>query len=64
MRSKGLDGERVASASLPIVCYSPQADLVGGIVIGAIGIDALRHVDHKNDHLALASLPLLLVFTR
>ena len=42
------------------MCYSPQADLVGGIVIGAIGIDALRHVDHKNDHLALASLPLLL----
>jgi hypothetical protein len=42
------------------VCYSPQADLVGGIVIGAIGIDALRHVDHKDDHLALASLPLLL----
>jgi uncharacterized protein DUF6629 len=42
------------------VCYSPQADLVGGIVIGAIGIDALRHVYQRNDHLALASLPLLL----
>jgi hypothetical protein len=42
------------------MCFSPQADLVGGIAIGAIGIDALRHVDHRNDHLALASLPLLL----
>ena len=29
-------------------------------MFGAIGIDALRHVDHRNDHLALASLPLLL----
>ena len=29
-------------------------------MIGAIGIDALRHVDHQNDHLAVASLPLLL----
>jgi hypothetical protein len=42
------------------VCYSPQADLIGGIAIGAIGIDALRHVDHRSDHVALASLPLLL----
>ena len=29
-------------------------------MVGAIGMDALRHVDHRNDHLALASLPLLL----
>jgi len=42
------------------VCYSPQADLIGGIAIGAIGIDALRHVDNRKDHIALASLPLLL----
>lgn len=42
------------------MCYSPQADLIGGIAIGAIGIDALRHVDHRSDHVALASLPLLL----
>jgi len=42
------------------VCYSPQADLVGGIVVGVIGVDALRHMDHREDHLALASLPLLL----
>jgi hypothetical protein len=42
------------------VCYSPQADLIGGIAIGAIGIDALRHVDKRKDFVALASLPLLL----
>jgi uncharacterized protein DUF6629 len=42
------------------VCFSPQADLVGGIAIGVIGIDALRHVEGRKDHLALASLPLLL----
>ena len=42
------------------MCYSPQADLVGGIAIGAIGIDALRHVNHRGDHVALASLPLIL----
>jgi hypothetical protein len=42
------------------VCYSPQADLVGGIVVGVIGVDALRHVDHRDDHLAIATLPLLL----
>jgi hypothetical protein len=42
------------------VCFSPQADLVGGTVIGAIGIDAVRHVHQRHGHLALASLPLLL----
>lgn len=33
---------------------------MGGIVVGVIGVDALRHVDHREDHLAIASLPLLL----
>jgi hypothetical protein len=42
------------------VCFSPQADLVGGIVVGAIGIDALRNVHRRHDHIALAMLPLLL----
>ena len=41
------------------MCFSAQADLVGGIVIGAIGIDVARHVHRRHDHLALASLPLL-----
>jgi hypothetical protein len=42
------------------VCFSPQADLVGGVVLAAIGIDALRQVHQRRDHLPLAALPLLL----
>ena len=42
------------------MCFSPQADLVGGIVVGAIGIDAMRNVHKRHDHIALATLPLLL----
>ena len=41
------------------MCFSAQADLVSGVVVGAIGIDALRHLDHRADQLMLASLPLL-----
>jgi predicted Kef-type K+ transport protein len=41
------------------MCYSPEADLVAGFVVGAVGIDALRHVDDRRD-LALASVPLVL----
>ena len=42
------------------MCFSPDADLVGGIVIGAIGVDAVRNVRGRNGHVALAALPLLL----
>jgi hypothetical protein len=42
------------------VCFAPQADLVGGLAITAIGVDAVRHVDHRPGHVALASLPLIL----
>jgi hypothetical protein len=42
------------------VCFSPQADIVGGVVVTAIGVDAYRHVRGRNDHLLLATLPLLL----
>ncbi len=41
------------------MCYSPEADLVAGLVVGAVGIDALRHVDDRRD-LALAAVPLVL----
>lgn len=42
------------------MCFSPQADLVGGVILGAIGIDAVRHVHRRSGHLALAAFPLLL----
>jgi hypothetical protein len=42
------------------MCYSPQADLVGGVAISAIGVDAVRHVHRLHGHLAIASLPLIL----
>lgn len=42
------------------MCYSPEADLVAGVVIGAIGIDAMRHVDDRRSMLALAAVPVVL----
>lgn len=41
------------------MCYSPEADLVAGLVVGAAGIDAVRHVDDRRD-LAIAAVPLVL----
>jgi hypothetical protein len=41
------------------MCFSAQADLIGGVVIAAIGIDALRHVGDRRDYLPLAALPLM-----
>lgn len=41
------------------MCFSPQADLVGGVIVSAIGVDALRHVRTTRE-LPIASLPLLL----
>jgi hypothetical protein len=41
------------------MCFSPQADLVGGLVIGAVGIAAVRSVRQRRDHIAFAALPLL-----
>ncbi len=41
------------------MCFSPQADLVGGAVICGIGVDALRHVDRRPSHVGLASLPVV-----
>lgn len=42
------------------MCFSAQADLVGGLVVGAIGIDVVRHVDRRREVRALAALPLVL----
>jgi hypothetical protein len=40
------------------MCFSAEADLVTGIVVGAVGIDALCHV-HKRHQIPLAATPLL-----
>jgi hypothetical protein len=42
------------------VCFSAEADVAGGIVVGAIGVDAFRNLRGRNNHLLLATLPLLL----
>lgn len=41
------------------MCFSPEVDLLAGVVIGAIGIDALRHVSHRRE-IAFAAIPLTL----
>lgn len=41
------------------MCLSAEVDLVAGLVIGAAGIDALRHAEDRKD-VAIASLPVLL----
>ena len=42
------------------MCISPQADLIGGVVITAIGVDAVRHVRQRRELIALAWIPVLL----
>jgi hypothetical protein len=42
------------------VCFSPEGDLAGGIVVTAIGIDACRHLRGRDNYLLLAALPLVL----
>ena len=42
------------------MCFSPQADVVGGLVICAIGVDAVRHIRQRRDFIALAWIPVLL----
>jgi hypothetical protein len=41
------------------MCFSPEADVVAGIVVSGVGVDALRHVRQTREY-PLASLPLLL----
>jgi hypothetical protein len=42
------------------MCFSPQADTVGGLVVTAIGVDCCRHIGARRERLLLAGLPLLL----
>jgi hypothetical protein len=40
------------------MCFSPEMDIGAGVVVGSIGVAALRHVDRPKE-LPLASLPVL-----
>jgi hypothetical protein len=40
------------------VCFSPEADIVAGVFVTAIGIDTLRHVGHDREA-AMAALPVI-----
>jgi hypothetical protein len=42
------------------VCFSPQADVAGGLLICAIGVDADRHIGRRREFIALAWIPALL----
>jgi hypothetical protein len=41
------------------MCFSPEVDIAAGVVVGAVGLDALRHVDTRRE-LPLAALPIIL----
>ena len=42
------------------MCFSPQADVAGGVLICAIGVDAVRHIRQRREFIALAWIPVLL----
>lgn len=41
------------------MCFSATADVVGGLAIGTIGVDVLRHLDGRRAYGLVAALPLL-----
>jgi hypothetical protein len=42
------------------VCFSPEGDLAGGLIVTAIGVDTCRHLRGRREYLLLAVLPLVL----
>ncbi|MCP4307601.1 MAG: hypothetical protein GY926_12835 [bacterium] len=40
------------------MCFSAEVDLIGGAAIAAIGVDTLRHVEHRSER-PLAALPVI-----
>jgi hypothetical protein len=42
------------------MCFSPEADIGGGLVICAIGVDAVRHIGQRREFIAMAWIPVLL----
>jgi hypothetical protein len=42
------------------VCFSPEGDVAGGLIVTAIGVDTFRHLRGRKEYLFLAGLPLVL----
>ena len=42
------------------MCFSVEADLIAGVVVAGIGIDAVRHIDGRREYWMIAPLPILL----
>ncbi len=42
------------------MCFSPEGDLVGGVVVTAIGVDACLHLRGRKEYVFVAGLPLIL----
>ena len=40
------------------MCFSPEADIVAGLVVAGVGIDTIRHIGHDREW-ALAALPIV-----
>jgi hypothetical protein len=49
---------RAVGSGKPAVCFSPEADVAAGVIVGAIGLESLRHV-HRRQELLIAALPLV-----
>lgn len=41
------------------MCFSPEVDLVAGVVVGAVGVESLRHVNRGSERV-LAAFPIVL----
>lgn len=42
------------------MCFSPEGDVAGGLIVTAIGVDTCRHLRGRREYLLLAALPLVL----
>ena len=42
------------------MCFSPEGDLVGGLVVSAIGVDACLHLRGRPEYRMIATFPILL----
>ena len=43
-----------------LVCFSPEGDLIGGLVVTAVGIDACLHLRGRGEYRLLAAFPIML----